>query len=268
MRARVLALAVIAAVVMSVAARPARGQGAGSPLAPTGTLRAVFLGTNPVPARVDARTGAITGPVADLVAELARRLGLPYQLIPAPNAAAVIGQMKAGTADIGFLAYEAARAEEVDFAAGFAVMFSTYLVRRDSPLQTVTDADRQGIRVGAVKGQSQEIYLSANLKQARVQPFPAQPPDQELRRMLVAGELDAFGMNQQRAEDAVAATGTALRVVAGSYLDAEQSFVVNKGEHDKAAELRRFADDVRRSGFIEASIARAKLAGVKVAPAR
>jgi polar amino acid transport system substrate-binding protein len=218
--------------------------------------------------RVDARTGAITGPVADLVMELARRLGVPYQLIPAPNAAGVIAQMKAGTADIGFLAYEAARAEEVDFAGGFAVMFSTYLVRRDSPLRTVADADRPGFRVGAVKGQSQEIYLSANLKQARVQTFPAQPPDPELRRMLMAGELDAFGMNQQRAEDAVTATGSELRVVSGSYLDAEQSFVVNKGEHDKAAEIRRFADDVRRSGFIEASIARAKLAGVVVAGAR
>lgn len=56
-------------------------------LAPTGTLRAVFLGDNPVQGRVDPKTGAITGPVADLVQELARRLKVPYKLIPAPGRA-------------------------------------------------------------------------------------------------------------------------------------------------------------------------------------
>ena len=41
-----------------------------SRLAPTGTLRAAFLGTNPVQGRVNPSTGAVTGPVADLVREL------------------------------------------------------------------------------------------------------------------------------------------------------------------------------------------------------
>ena len=38
-----------------------------SGVAPTGTLRASFLSTNPVQGRIDSSTGAITGPVADLV---------------------------------------------------------------------------------------------------------------------------------------------------------------------------------------------------------
>ena len=40
-------------------------------LAPTGTLRAVFLGGNPVQGRVDPKTGEATGTVPDLVKELA-----------------------------------------------------------------------------------------------------------------------------------------------------------------------------------------------------
>jgi polar amino acid transport system substrate-binding protein len=235
-------------------------------LAPTGTLRAVFLGTNPVHARVDAKTGAITGPVADLSVELAKRLGVPHRLIPAPDAKGVIAHLHEGTADIGFLAYEAARAQEVDFVGGFAVMFSTHLVRRDSALRTVADADRAGLVVGAVRGQSQEIFLSANLKQARVRMFDTQPPAPELQRLLESGELAAFGMNQQRAEDAVAATGSALRFLEGSFLNAEQSFVVRKGDTAKAAEIRPFLQDVRASGFIQAAIERAKLGGV--VPAR
>src|SRR5712691_5365433 len=94
-------------------------------LASTGTLRAAFLGDNPVQGRVDPKTGAITGPVADLVQELARRLKVPYKLIPAPGARAVIDQINAHTADIGFLAWEAARAREVDFSGGYAEMHNT-----------------------------------------------------------------------------------------------------------------------------------------------
>ena len=73
-------------------------------LAPTGTLRAAFLGGNPVQGRVDPQTGAASGPVPDLVKELARKLGVPYKIIPAPGAAAVIDAVKSHTADIGFLA--------------------------------------------------------------------------------------------------------------------------------------------------------------------
>src|SRR4029077_11095921 len=75
-------------------------------LAPTGTLRATFLGNNPVQGRVEAATGAITGPVADRVKQLARRLTVPYVIIPAPDARGVMDRLKAHTADIGFLAFD------------------------------------------------------------------------------------------------------------------------------------------------------------------
>jgi len=66
----------------------------GTDLARTGTLRATFLATNPVQGRVDPQTGAVTGPAADLVRELARRLGVPFTILPVPDAAAVIDSLK------------------------------------------------------------------------------------------------------------------------------------------------------------------------------
>jgi len=244
------------------------GTALGADLAPTGTLRAVFLGTNPVQARVNAQTGEVTGPVADLVKELARRLSIPYRLIPAPDARSVIEHLQNGTADVGFLAYEAQRAREVDFAGGFALMLNSFLVRAGSPLQRVADADQPGLRIASVKGQSQQIYLSANLKRASVVVLDAMPPPAEVQRLLVSGELDAFGVNSQRAEEAVAASRAELRVVPGSFMDVEQSFVVKKGEREKATALDAFVDELRASGFIRASLERAKLAGVAVSPAR
>src|SRR5216684_2908844 len=85
-------------------------------LAPTGTLRAAFLRTNPAQGRIDAKTGAITGPVADLVQALAGELKVPYDIIPAADARDIIARLKAHTADIGFLAYDGERAQEVEFS--------------------------------------------------------------------------------------------------------------------------------------------------------
>jgi len=197
---------------------------------------------------------------------VARRLGVPFTLIPAPDAKAVVGHVQGGTADIGFLAYEEARAKEVDFAGGFAMMPLTYVVRTDSPLQTPADADRAGLRVGAVKGQTPEIYLTANLKQARVRVFDTMPPDAELQRLLLAGDVDAFALNVQRGTDLVAFSRSAVRMLPGSFLEVEQAFVVKKGETQRAAAISKVVAELRASGFIKASIDRAKLAGVTVAP--
>ncbi len=87
-----------------------------SDLAPTGTLRATFIGNNPVQGRVDAKTSATTGPCPDLVREFGRRRGVPVVVTPLADATAVIDSVKAGTADIGCLAIEAARATQVDFS--------------------------------------------------------------------------------------------------------------------------------------------------------
>jgi polar amino acid transport system substrate-binding protein len=235
-------------------------------LAPTGTLRAAFLATNPVHARTDSKTGEITGPVPDLVRELARRLQRPFVLIPAANAASVIEHMQAGTADIGFLAYDPERAREVDFAAGFMLMFNTYAVAAGSPLREVGDADRAGLQIGAVKGQTPQIYLSGSLRNARMRVFDTTPDQAGLERLLTGREVDAFALNQQRAEEAAAASQGRLRALRGSFFDVQQAVVVKKGETARLSFLKAFVEELKSSGFIKSSLDRAKLVGVGVAP--
>ena len=237
-------------------------------LAPTGTLRAAFLATNPVHARTDAKTGEITGAVPDLVRELARRIQKPFVLVPAANAAAVIAHLQAGTADVGFLAYDEERAREVDFAGPFMLMFNTYAVAAASPLRAVADADRAGLQIGAVKGQTPQIHLSGSLRHARLRVFDATPDQVALEKLLASGEVDAFALNQQRAEEAAAASQGRLRALRGSFFDAEQSVVVKKGETAKAAFLAAFVEEAKASGFMKAALDRAKLVGVGVAPPR
>jgi polar amino acid transport system substrate-binding protein len=235
-------------------------------LAPTGTLRVTFLGANPVHARVDERTGKVTGPVVDLVEELSRRIGVPHAFVPCPTARCVIDAINSRQADIGFLAYEDARAAEVDYAGAYGLMHSSYLLPADSPLRASAEADKEGIRIGAVRGRSQQIYLSGNLAEAEVVIFEQVPGNEELERLLVAGELDAFGLNRESSLD-VARAFPSLKVMEDSYFSVPQEFVVAKGQPAKVAALIAFTDELRERGLLRAALEKAGLLdSVGVAP--
>jgi polar amino acid transport system substrate-binding protein len=245
--------------------------GAQSPtaaLAPSGTLRAVFLGGNPVQGRVDARTGETSGTVPDIAREIARELGVPVAITSAPNAGVVIDALRKGTADIGFLAYDETRAREVDFGAPFIAMANSYLVKSTSSLKSSQDVDREGITVAAVKGQTQEHFVSATMKRARVRVFDAMPGQSEVDKLLTNGDVDAFAINRQRALEAEQASAGRLRALPDSFLNVDQCLVVAKGNVAALEVIEQLVGEMRASGFIKQSIERAKLLGVDVAPAR
>ena len=256
------------AVLVSLIALPGAAQPPSATLAPTGTLRGVFLGSNPVQGRVNQATGEATGPVPDLVRELAKRIGVGSKVIPAPDAAGVIRALNDGAADIGFLAYDETRARDVDFGAPFAVMLNSYLVKAGSPLRASADVDRAGVTVAAVKGQTQELFVSRTLKNAKVRVFQTMPAQAEVERLLTSGEVDAFAINRQRSLEAEAASASRLRALGDSFLDVDQCFVVAKGGRAKLEAIDRFMADIQASGFMKSSIDRAGLTGVRPAAGR
>ncbi|MEQ1581537.1 MAG: transporter substrate-binding domain-containing protein [Steroidobacteraceae bacterium] len=235
-------------------------------LAPSGTLRAAFLSTNPVQARIDPKSGAVSGPVKDLTEELARRLSVPYVLIPVADARVVIDTLRDGKADIGYLAIDATRAKEVDFVGAYAVMRSSYVVSAGSQLKDSTSMDREGVVIGVVKGVSQQLFASSFYRKAHVRIFAEQPTRAELEALLGSGELTAFGMNRQRALD-FTRESTLLRALDDSFFDVPQAFAINKNQPALYAILDAFAADIRRSGFVASSLAKAGLQqSVGVAP--
>ena len=228
----------------------------------------MFLGGNPVQGRVDPKSGEATGTVPDLTRELARKLAVPAAIGSAPNAAGLIAALRDGTADIGFLAYDEMRAREVAFGPAFLVMANSYLVKASSPIRASRDVDRDGVTVAAVKGQTQEHFVSSAMKRARVRVLDVMPPHAEVDMLLTNGAVDAFAINRQRALEAETASAGRLRALPDSFLDVDQSIVVAKGNAARLETLERLVSEIRASGLIKQSIERAKLVGVDVAPAR
>ena len=125
---------------------------------------------------------------------------------------------------------------------------------------------KTSVTVAAIKGQSQQLFVSRTLKQATIRVLDTMPPQAELESILLGRSIDAFAINRQRGLDAQSASGGKLRPLSDTFLDVDQCFVVEKGATAKLKAIEPFVSTVRQSGFITASIERAKLTGVS--PAR
>jgi len=234
-------------------------------LAPTGTLRATFIATNPVQAVTDAQTGEVRGPAAELTRELARRLGIPFTITGAQGVPGVLESVKTGKADIGFLAFDPQRAVEVDFSQAYSLAQNTYVVLEGSPIRSGAEIDRPGLRIGATTRDAGELFLTRTLKAAELIRNPGGNLDVAVRQ-LKTGEIDAYATNRQRLSELVART-PGLRLLPDNFYAVEQAVIVAKG-NPGLPRVDRFLDEARASGLIAAAIARAGLVGVDVAPPR
>ena len=242
------------------------GAASQSSLAPAGTLRAVYLATNPAHAVKDAATGEPRGTVVDVTRELGRRLAVPVALTGLPSPQQVIDAVQRGDAEIGFVAYNPERAGPVEFSQPFMLVEQTFVVRTDSPIRSVADIDRPNQAIGAGKGDSIALYLARTLKQARlVEMTPAETA--EAAAALLSGRIDAFGANRQRLTDAVRGV-SGLRLLPDDLYGVEQTIIVARGKPEALLAIDRFIDDIRSSGFLRAAIDRSGVIGVSVAPPR
>lgn len=235
----------------------AQNSSAAHDVAPTGTLRVTFLGSNPTQGKVDAKTGAVSGPVRELSGELARRLGVPVQITPLAGVPAILESLRTKAADIGFVAVDPTRATDVDFSQPYLLGWSSYLVPVASALHSVKEVDRPGIRVAANAGDSPDLFLGRNLKNATLTHLKNMD---EVIAALLSGEIAAYASNRQRLLQMVAADPR-FRVLDDNFFAVEQAIAVPKGNSAALDAVNRFLDDAKASGLIKAVIDRAGLAG-------
>lgn len=247
-----------------LAALPAQANDARE-LAPTGTLRATFIGRNPVQATIDEKTGEARGPAAEITRMMAGKLGVPFAMSGVANAPAVIESVKSGAADIGFVAFDPVRAAEVDFAQAYSLVQNAYAVPEGSAIRASADVDRPGIRIGVGERDAADFFLTRTLKHAELKRNAAGSTDAAIK-MLTSGEVDVYGGNRQRMSEAVARM-PGLRLLPDSFYGVEQAIIVRKGDAARLAIVNTLIDEARASGLIAAAIARAGLVGVDVAPA-
>jgi polar amino acid transport system substrate-binding protein len=232
-------------------------------LAPTGKLRAAINLVNAVLAQKDAATGEPKGITVDLARELARRLGLPVELVIFHGAGTVFAAAKTGAWDIAFFAIEPVRAAEVDFTAPYVIIEGGYVVPADSSLKTIADVDRPGIRIAVGQGSAYDLYLTRTLKHATLVRAPA--AGTAVTDRFFADKLDVVA-GVKPILVAFARNHPNLRVMDGSFMEIQQAMGTPKGRDAAARYLRGFVEEMKASGFVADALKRSNQPSATVAP--
>src|SRR5256886_15573514 len=165
-------------------------------IAPGGTLRAAYLGTNPAQALRDPSRGKTRGPAYELARELADRNNVPLEFKPIAGPPAVIEAVKNREADIGFVAYEATRLGTVEFSQTYMLVRQSFLVLDGSPIKAVADIDHAGQKIAGTFNDSIMLCMKRILKQATIVELQNNPA--ELSKGLTARSIDALGARRPR----------------------------------------------------------------------
>jgi polar amino acid transport system substrate-binding protein len=232
-------------------------------LAPTGALRAVYLGNNPAQAVRDSVTGEVRGASVDLARELGRQRNLTVALSAASNPAAVIETVAKGDADIGFVAFAPERVGTVAFSQVYMLVQQSFIVPDASPIQSVGDIDKPGVRVAGGEGDSITLYMKRNIHQATL--IETDNTLADTKAKFGARVIDAFGANRQRLTTWLKDM-PGYRLLPDNLFGVPQTIIVGKDKSEALAAVNAFIDDVRASGFLEEALTRSRIVGIAVAP--
>jgi polar amino acid transport system substrate-binding protein len=239
-------------------------QAVAAALAPTGRLRAAINLANPVlcTRRAVAGGAAPEGLAADLARELARRLGVPVELLPYTSARVCVQAVQEDAADIGFFAIDPLRAGTLHFTPPHVQMEGVYVVPEQSALRSNEQVDATGIRVAVGAGSAYALHLERELKHATIIPVPTSPL--VMATFMEQGLDAAAGVRQQMQADMQEWPG--LRMLPGRFMAIHQALATSSGRGQEAfAFLNAFIEDVKAGGQVELSLARHGVQGATVA---
>ena len=120
----------------------------------------------------DAAGGAPRGIAVDLAQELGRRLRVPVELVPYESAGTMADAAKTGEWDVAFLATDPGRAGDITFSTPYLEIDATYLVPAGSPLRTIGDVDRDGVRIAVSDKSAYDLFLRRAVHHAQLVPAP------------------------------------------------------------------------------------------------
>lgn len=232
-------------------------------IAPTGNLRAAINYGNTVLAQKDPRTGEARGVSVDLARELSWRLNIPLEIVPYDAAGKVTADATKRKWDVAFFAVDPKRAEEISFTAPYVIIEGGYAVPAASPLRSVEEVDREGVRIAVSNRSAYDLYLSRNLKRAQLVRAPS--PQASFEMFARDGLPVLAGVKPAIAEWAKKNPG--YRVLDGRFMIIEQAMAMPKDRERSVEYLRAFVEEQKKNGFVAAALARSGQKDATVAPA-
>jgi polar amino acid transport system substrate-binding protein len=189
-------------------------------------------------------------------------LDIPVEFVRFDTAGGMADAVRTGVWDVAFLGAEPQRAGEIAFTAAYLEIPATYLVPAGSPIRSIAEVDREGVRIAVAEKSAYELFLSRNVKHARLVLTKGLDASFEA---FVSQKLEALaGLKPRLLMDVAKLPGA--RMLDGQFTAVQQAIGTPKGRDAGAKYLRAFVEEAKASGLVAQAIARNAVQGVSVAP--
>lgn len=232
-------------------------------LAPHGVLRAGVNMSNFLLVTGRSPSGDPAGVSPDMAAAIAERLGVPVKYVPYPKPGELADAAGTDAWDIGLIGAEPARAEKIAFTAAYVEIEATYLVPAGSPLKSIAEVDRPGVRIAVTARSAYDLWLERNIRQATLVRSDAQHTAIELFQR---DKLEALaGLRPGLLSDVEKMPGA--RILDGQFSAVQQAIGTARRNEAGAAFLREFVEHAKQAGIVASLIERHGVVGrLSVAP--
>jgi polar amino acid transport system substrate-binding protein len=219
-------------------------------LAPTGVLRAGINLSNFLLVSGTAADGSPQGISPDIANLVASTLGLPCELICFDRPGKLADAVNQDIWDIGNIAFEAERAQTLDFSHPYVVIEANFLVRHDDDFLTNDDVDRAGTKIAVSERSAYDLWLTDHFSQAQI-----------IRASSIQAAHDLFfeekvdvlaSLKPKVLEDLANHSG--LRMIDPPFTAVKQSISVAKGKADSIAFINALIAQSIENGWIAAQL--------------
>ena len=219
-------------------------------LARNGTLRAGINLANTLLVTGSTPAGEPVGVAPDMARAIAEKLGVAVSYAGFATPGEVGDAVAEDGWDICLIAAEPKRAETIAFTPAYVEIEATYLVPAGSPIGSVEEVDRPGVRIAVSARSAYELYLTRTLRHAEL--CRAKGLAGALER-LAAERLDALaGLRPQL--QAAAAKLPGARVLDGRFTAVQQAIGTRPEYAAARAFLEAFVGEARANGLVASLI--------------
>jgi len=231
-------------------------------LAPTGVLRAGINLSNFLLVTGRTASGDPVGVAPDMAGAIAESLGVPIKLVPFKSPGELADQAGKDIWDIGLIGAEPQRAAVMTFSAAYVEIEATYMVPPGSPITSIDQVDKKGVKVVTSARSAYGLWLENNIKNAEL--------------IQIAGLDGAFNKFKDDKIDVLAGLRPGLMkdiakmpgatMLPGKFSAVQQAVGCNKPAAEGARYIAHFVENAKKSGLVASLIEKHKVKGLSVAP--
>jgi polar amino acid transport system substrate-binding protein len=199
----------------------------------------------------------------DMARAIADRLGVPLKLVPFKTPGELADAAVEDAWDIGNIGAEPERAKTIAFTPAYVEIEATYLVPAGSPIESIDEVDRDGVRIAVYGRSAYGLWLIDNIRHAELVKTDGMDASFDT---FVKQKLDALaGLRPRLIKDVEKLPGS--RMLDGKFSAVQQAIGTKPDRKVGAAFLRDFIEEAKANGRVASLIEKHGVAGrLTVAP--